>query len=140
MNTEADDKFWGDNAIKLREYALLRLLTAGEAEEAAKTASSMPVTEEEVRRLVAAAVRGRSSVPCDEHSGEDEGTGFGWLEGVDTAEVEDGVLQLNRNRCEGGGGTDAAEDELRRRMLDDEEDDGGMEGGAGTTQPSGRGS
>jgi len=139
MSTEADNKFWGDHAAKLREFALLRPLTVDEAEAAAKTAPAVPVSGDEIQRLVAAAVPCEPEVPCDKDSGEDETAGFGWLDEVDTAEVEEGVLQLNRNRGEDDEETDKAEDDLRRRMLDDEEDEGGMEGGAGAPRPGGRG-
>jgi hypothetical protein len=139
MSTEADNKFWDDHAAKLREFALLRPLTAEEAEEAARTAPAVPVDDEEIRRLVAAAAPCEPETPCEPDSGQDEDAGFGWLDEVDTAEVEEGVLQLNRNRGEDDGETDDTEDALRRRMLDDEEDEGGVEGGAGAPRPGGPG-
>lgn len=134
MSTE-DDKFWNDHAAKLRDFAKLRPLTPAEAEEEAKSAPSVPLTDEELQRLIAAAVPCEPEAPCEVNS--EEGSGFAWLDGMDTEDIEDGVLQLNRNKGEGDAETDETEEELRRRMLDDEEEQGGMEDGAGPPRQGG---
>jgi len=137
MSTQAEDqKFWRDNAAKLRDLARLRPLTPEEAEEEAKTAPSAHVSEEELLRLIAAASPCEPEAPCE--SDTDEPAGFEWFEDVDTEAVEEGVLQLNRNKGEDDAGTAETEEELRRRMLDDEEDEDGMEGGADPARPGGR--
>lgn len=137
MNTEADDKkFWHEHAAKLREVARLRPLTPEEAEEEAKAAPSVPLSNDELQRLLAAAALCEPDTPCETES-EDEDAGFGWLEDVDTDSVEEAVLQLNRNKGEDDAETAITEEELRRRMLDDEEDESGMEGDAGPPRPGG---
>lgn len=121
MSTDADDKFWDDHAAKLREFAKMRLLTPEEAEEAARSAPPVPLSDDEIRRIVAAAR------PCEPEA--EEGSAPDWLDEAGTEEVEEGVLQLNRNKGDADPDTDAIEEALRRRMLDDEEDAGGMDGG-----------
>ena len=66
MNPDADaKKFWHDHAARLREFAKLRPLTPEEAEVAAKSAPSVPLSDEEIRRVVAAA----TAAPCEPESG-----------------------------------------------------------------------
>lgn len=126
MTPTEDDVFWNAHAGNLRDLAFLRPLTVEEAEEAAKWAPEVPLNPTEIQRLVAAAV------PCEPDVSNDDEE-FGWFDNVDTAAVEEGVLQLNRNKGEGDQEAEDAEAELRRRLLDDEEEDeDGMGDGKGS--------
>lgn len=138
MSTDADGKkFWDEHAARLRDLARLRPLTPEEAEKAAMETPPAPMSEDELLRLIAAATPCEPEEPCE--LDPDQEKDLDWLGEVDTEDVSEGVLQLNRNKGEDDEGTAETEEELRRRMLDDEEDEDGMEGGTGPTRPSGRG-
>jgi hypothetical protein len=54
---------------------------------------------------------------------------YDWIEETDYSDVEDGVLQLHRNKGDDGD-QDELEEKLRNELLSDDDDEDGMDGEA----------
>lgn len=132
MSDEAD-RFWEDHARDLRRKKGYCALTPEEAQKELESLDDHPPTKEEmdeINKLVDAVTSGNveSWTTAPE---------FADLDGTDTTEIEEDVLQLNKNAGEGDEDTDELLKKLRRESLTEDEDDGEVDkdGLDGTKKP-----
>lgn len=118
MNSDAD-KLWEDIASKFRKHNGLCSMTPEEAIAAFHTAPHMPLSAEQIRRIVKNVV---TNTPPEMEIHEPE-----WCEDREFADLDAELQHLHHNE---GDYTDPeaeeAERKLREQMLNDDED--GMEG------------
>ena len=111
------DQFWQK---VVRKYRRKKGFTpsADELRVEANSETHQPLSEDEIDSIVAA-------VSGSKESTADFGTApeLSWLHDVDTSSVEDGVLQLNRNRGETQDEVEERLKELRRKALEENRDD-----------------
>jgi hypothetical protein len=123
MTSDADS-FWDEIAPKYRTYRGLSPMTAQQADAAFDDAPAIPMTAEEIQRIVNAVVAG------EQPTWEPEATG--WSRSENLEQVESDMLAVYREQGETDPETEAKEEELRNRMLNDESPDeqNGVDGGA----------
>ncbi|QDU57529.1 hypothetical protein [Aeoliella mucimassa] len=90
--------------------------SAAELERQIEAVQPEPLTENEIDAIVHAVSSGES------HASEPEPL-FDWLADVDTSSVEEGVLQLNRNKGDSDEEIKKRMDEFRKKALEEHDDD-----------------
>lgn len=127
---DENDRFWGEMAPKLRRAMKLHPLCPEESEKEYKAAEQRPLPDGSLDAMVDSIVSGRD----DWNESQDEQP---WSDGAD---IEDQVLQVNRNLGEEDPEVDERVEEHRRKALgqDDEpnKDSSGLDDGA---KPQGKG-
>lgn len=123
MTSDADS-FWDEIAPKYRKIKGYCPMTPEEADAAYDAAPEIPMSPEEIERIVDAVVTGE---PPDFDPKVPE-----WSPEAELADVEEDMLAVFREEGEADPETDAKEEELRKRMLNDETTDeqDGLDGGA----------
>lgn len=99
---------------------MLHKLSPEEAEAELRDAPDMPLSEGKIDAVIRAATSGKVDACEPEPSPE-------YLEDIDTASVEEGVLQLDRNPGENDPETEKLIEELRRSALETDEPDKELE-------------
>ncbi|AMV17409.1 hypothetical protein [Planctomyces sp. SH-PL14] len=123
MTSDADS-FWNEIAPKYRKLKGYCPMTPEEADAAYDAAPEIPMSPEEIERIVDAVVTGERP-EFDPEVRE-------WSPEAELADVEEDMLAVFREEGEADPETDAKEEELRKRMLNDETTDeqDGLDGGA----------
>jgi hypothetical protein len=123
---EDNDKVWNETKGKLRRAFNLEPMCREEAEEEAKrTKSSKPMTEEDINSIMefvqSWGARGGLSAEPEKPQDEDYGdTSGGWIDPVTPEMMEEELLQLNSNAGEKDADTEALLEKLRREALDND--------------------
>jgi hypothetical protein len=113
MNSDAE-KFWDEVSGKLRRFKGLRPLTPKEAEAELRGAPDYPLTPGQIDSIVEAVTSGElaSWEPLPK---------LDWTNEFNADEVNEEVLQLNRNCGDDDPDTARLEEELRQELLSDDE-------------------
>lgn len=129
--TSNADSFWNEIAPKYRKLKGFCPMTPEEADAAYDAAPVVPMTAEEIQRIVDGVVAGETP--------EWEPEIIEWSPNENLEAVKDEMLAVYREEGEADPETDAKEEELRKRMLNDEStnEQDGVDGGA---VPPGEGS
>jgi len=112
------ETFWSDLVRKYHRVEKTPMSVSELEREIAKL-SVEPMSEREIESIVDAVSRGE----CPPAEPEPD---FDWIGEVDTSSVEEGVLQLNRNKGDTDSDIQKQMDEFRKHALeesDDEEND-----------------
>ena len=115
MNSDAE-KFWDEVSGKLRRFKRFQPLTPKEAEAELVCAPDDRLTSGQIDSIVEAVTSGELA------SWEPLPT-LDWTNEFNTDEVNDEVLQLNRNRGDDDPDTARLEEELRQELLSDDENE-----------------
>lgn len=110
------EKTWKSLAARIRRAKMLHKLSPAEAEAELRDAPDMPLSEGEIDAVIRGATSGKLDAWEPEPSPE-------CLEDINTASVDEGVLQLNRNPGENDPETEKLIEELRRSALEGNEPD-----------------
>lgn len=105
------DKFWSEMAGRLRRALHLDPLTMQEAEEEYRAAEDKPIPDETIYAIMQSVCSGEET-PFP-HRDRD-------LEGTHESNIEDQVLQLNRNQGEEDAEVDELIEKHRRKALEGE--------------------
>ena len=116
---------------RLRKLKGLCPLTPEEAEAEFAAAPEEPITPDEVEDLIRRVKSGELDAAEPFPDGQ-------WLDEVEYEDVEEDVLQLNRNAGEEDEATDQLLEELRRKALDDDEQQRDRKGDGPATPLDGR--
>ena len=114
--TSKFDRFWDETLAKFQRREQL-ILTPEELEKEIAELKPEPLSEEEVGAIVEAVSSG--DAPPSSGVSPD----LSWIDEIDTSSVEEGVLQLNRNRGESDDEFEERLEQLRRRVLKENDDD-----------------
>ncbi|NLY01235.1 MAG: hypothetical protein GXY83_34525 [Rhodopirellula sp.] len=117
------EKRAGETLHKLRKLKGFCPMTPEEADAAYDAAPADPICDDEVESLIDFVTSGGKA------SWEPK-PDLGWTEDEDLSNVDEGALQLHRNKGEDEGDS-TEEDKLREEMLadDEEKDEDGVDGG-----------
>lgn len=107
---DENDRFWGEMASKLRRAMKLHPLCPEESETEYKAAERRPLPDGDLDAIVHSIVSGRDD--WKEAQGEET-----WSDGTDAADIEDQVLQVNRNLGDEDPEVDERVEEHRRKVL-----------------------
>jgi hypothetical protein len=126
MSTDSD-RFLKDDLERLRRQKGLCPLTPKEAEEELKAAPEHPLSPAETDSLL-------EKVTSGDLTDWEVAPTLDWANDVNTTDVEQDVLQLNRHPGNSNPEIDALIDELRKKALSDEDKPTGPDDG---TNPKG---
>lgn len=130
---DENDRFWGEMASTLRRAMKLHPLCSEESEKEYKAAERRSFPDGDLGAMVDSIVSGRD----DWNGSRDEQP---WSDGADTANIENQVLQVNRNLGEEDPEVDERIEEHRRKALGQDgeanKDSPGLDDGA---KPQGKG-
>lgn len=114
-----NEKDLDDIIAKSRKLHGFCPLTPEEAEAAYENAPEEPLPKGFIDSVL-------NQVSSEEESWESP-VKHDWMEDADYSEVEDGVLQLHRNKGEDDADVEDTEEELRNELLSDDDDEDGMD-------------
>ena len=113
--SEKYESFWSE-LVRKYERVEGTAPSAAELEAQIEAVETEPLTEDEISSIVRAVGTGQSEVAEPEPD-------FHWMDDVDTSSVEEGVLQLNRNKGEDDAEIKKRMDEFRKKALEEDGDD-----------------
>jgi hypothetical protein len=116
-----NEKELDDIIAKSRKRHGFSPLTPDEAEVAYENAQEEPLPKDFIDSVL-------QKVSGDTEKSWEPPVSYDWLEDSDYSEVEDGVLQLHRNKGEDDSDVEESEEELRNELLSDDDDEDGMDG------------
>lgn len=109
------DEYWDELVRKYRSWKGLSLAPDQLAREIASV-NSIPLSDEEIDSIV-------SVVSAGESGHTNIRPNLSWIDEIDTSSIEEGVLQLNRNKGESDADFKRRLEELRKKALEEGSDD-----------------